>query len=86
MGSEMCIRDSARALAKDFGAPPLLLLDEVAAHLDEDRRASLYDEICALDAQAWMTGTGPELFDSLGGRAQYLHVTETDGISEVSVP
>ena len=77
---------NARALAKDFGAPPLLLLDEVAAHLDEDRRASLYDEICALDAQAWMTGTGPELFDSLGGRAQYLHVTETDGISEVSVP
>ena len=80
------IHANARALAKDFGAPPLLLLDEVAAHLDEDRRASLYDEICALDAQAWMTGTGPELFDSLGDRAQYLHVTETDGVSEVSIP
>jgi DNA replication and repair protein RecF len=39
---------NARALAEDFGAPPLLLLDEVAAHLDADRRAALYDEICAL--------------------------------------
>ena len=77
---------NARALARDFGAPPLLLLDEVAAHLDADRRAALYDEICALGAQAWMTGTGPELFDSLGDRAQYLHVTDTDGISEVAGP
>ena len=72
---------NARALARDFGAPPLLLLDEVAAHLDADRRAALYDEICAVGAQAWMTGTGPELFDSLGDRAQYLHVTEDDGTS-----
>ncbi|MEP1586224.1 MAG: DNA replication/repair protein RecF [Tateyamaria sp.] len=77
---------NARALAQDFGASPLLLLDEVAAHLDADRRAALYDEICALGAQAWMTGTGPELFDSLGERAQYLHVTDTDGISAVSGP
>ena len=77
---------NARALARDFGAPPLLLLDEVAAHLDADRRAALYDEICALEAQAWMTGTGPELFDSMGDRAQYLNVTDTDGISAVSGP
>ena len=73
---------NARALARDFGAPPLLLLDEVAAHLDADRRAALYDEICALGAQAWMTGTGMELFDTLGDRAQYLHVTEADGVSD----
>lgn len=74
---------NARALARDFGAPPILLLDEVAAHLDADRRAALYDEICALKAQAWMTGTGVELFDSLGERAQYLEVTETEGVSQV---
>jgi DNA replication and repair protein RecF len=74
---------NARALAKDFGAPPLLLLDEVAAHLDAERRASLYDEITALGAQAWMTGTGTELFDSLGQRAQYLEVTEEAGASIV---
>lgn len=72
---------NARALAQDFGAPPILLLDEVAAHLDADRRAALYDEICALGAQAWMTGTGPELFDALGERAMMCHVTETDGLS-----
>src|SRR6056297_2892086 len=74
---------NARALARDFGAPPLLLLDEVAAHLDAGRRAALYDEICALGAQAWMTGTGPELFSDLGDRAQYIEVTETDGISRI---
>ena len=72
---------NARALAEDFGAPPILLLDEVAAHLDADRRAALYDEICALGAQAWMTGTGPELFEALGDRANFIEVTETDGIS-----
>ncbi|MEO0372536.1 MAG: DNA replication/repair protein RecF [Pseudomonadota bacterium] len=72
---------NARALADDFGAPPLLLLDEVAAHLDATRRAALYDEVCALKAQAWMTGTGPELFAELGDRAQYLEVTEEAVIS-----
>ena len=77
---------NARALANDFGAPPLLLLDEVAAHLDADRQAALYDEICALGAQAWMTGTGPELFAALGDRAQVIEVTETGGESHVAAP
>ena len=76
---------NARALAEDFGAPPILLLDEVAAHLDADRRAALYDEICAIGAQAWMTGTGPELFEALGNRAQVLAVNEgVDGVSQVT--
>jgi DNA replication and repair protein RecF len=74
---------NARALAQDFGAPPILLLDEVAAHLDATRRAALYDEICALGAQAFMTGTGPELFAELASRAQYAEVTETHGQSAV---
>lgn len=74
---------NARALAEDIGAPPLLLLDEVAAHLDADRRAALYAEITALGAQAWMTGTDAALFDSLGARAQYLTVTETGGLSKL---
>lgn len=63
----------ANARALD-GEVPVLLLDEVAAHLDADRRAALYDEICALSAQAWLTGTGPELFTALEGRAQFLSV------------
>jgi len=74
---------NARALAADLGAPPLLLLDEVAAHLDANRQAALYDEICALGAQAWMTGTGPEMFAALGDRAQVLEVTEEQGASTV---
>ena len=77
------ILSNARALAEQIGAPPLLLLDEVAAHLDADRRAALYDEICALKAQAWMTGTGFELFEELGERAQMLHVSEENGVSKV---
>ncbi|WP_370399728.1 DNA replication/repair protein RecF [Sulfitobacter sp. JB4-11] len=75
---------NARALAADFGAPPLLLLDEVAAHLDADRQAALYDEISALGAQAWMTGTGPEMFAALGDRAQRFEVTDTTGESQVT--
>lgn len=75
---------NARALREDFGAPPLLLLDEVAAHLDADRRAALYDEIIALGAQAWMTGTGPDLFEALGSRAQRLTVTDDAGTSVVT--
>jgi DNA replication and repair protein RecF len=59
---------NSRALAEDRGTPPVVLLDEVAAHLDASRRAALYDEIGALGAQAWMTGTGPELFEELGDR------------------
>ena len=74
---------NGRALARDFGAPPILLLDEVAAHLDAARRAALYDEIDGLGAQAFMSGTGPELFAELGDRAQYIEVTETDQQSVV---
>lgn len=75
---------NGRALADSFGAPPILLLDEVAAHLDSTRRAALYDEICALKAQAWMTGTGPELFAELHDRAQYIEVTEENGLSNTA--
>ena len=74
---------NARALSAELGSPPLLLLDEVAAHLDADRQAALYDEICALGAQAWMTGTGADLFTALGPRAQYLTVTDVDGQSTI---
>lgn len=67
---------NARALAQDLGRAPILLLDEVAAHLDETRRAALYDEICTLGAQAVMTGTDAALFDALGPRGQTLMVTD----------
>lgn len=72
-----------RALAQDFGAPPILLLDEVSAHLDAGRRAALYDEIISLGAQAFMTGTGPELFTDLGDRAMHIEVTDDAGLSRI---
>lgn len=74
---------NARALASDLGRAPIVLLDEVAAHLDEGRRAALYDEICALGAQAIMTGTEGALFDSLGERGQSFAVAEENGLSRV---
>lgn len=63
---------NARALHRELGRAPVLLLDEVAAHLDRPRRAALYDEICALGAQALMTGTEASLFDALDGRGQVV--------------
>lgn len=75
---------NARALAAESGESPLLLLDEVAAHLDIDRRIALYNEICQLDAQAWMTGTEPGLFIELENKAQMICVSESDGLSVVS--
>lgn len=75
---------NGRALTKSFGAPPILLLDEVAAHLDANRRAALYDEICALKSQAWMTGTGPELFGEMATRAQYIEVIDENGLSHAT--
>jgi DNA replication and repair protein RecF len=68
----------ARLQAAEQGRAPILLLDEVAAHLDADRRASLFDEIEALGLQAWMTGTDLELFAPLAGRAAFFHVAEAN--------
>jgi DNA replication and repair protein RecF len=50
------------------GAAPILLLDEVAAHLDPARRASLFDRLAGR-GQVWMTGTEPALFDAIGSEA-----------------
>jgi DNA replication and repair protein RecF len=75
---------NARALAAMLGEPPVLLLDEIAAHLDDARRAALYDEVVALGVQAFMTGTGAELFEALGNRADRLSVTDEAGISAVA--
>jgi len=66
----------ARLVALSRGRPPLLLLDEIAAHLDSERRAALFDEVVALGAQSWMTGTDAELFKPLAGRAQVLRVAD----------
>ncbi|MCK5425488.1 MAG: DNA replication/repair protein RecF [Emcibacter sp.] len=65
---------SARITATAFGAAPILLLDEVVAHLDKTRRASLFDELAALGSQVWLTGTDRILFEELGDRVSYYRV------------
>ncbi len=71
---------SVSALAGE--ATPLVLLDEAAAHLDADRRAALYDALCALGGQSWLTGTEGTLFEAFGERAQ--HISVSDGAVTVS--
>jgi DNA replication and repair protein RecF len=56
------------------GWAPILLLDEVAAHLDEDRRIGLFAELEELGVQAWMTGTDARLFEPLEHRAEFFRV------------
>lgn len=63
----------ARALAD---TAPILLLDEVAAHLDSIRRAALAEELLDLELQVFMTGTDQSLFSDFGNRAQVMHVTD----------
>ena len=74
---------NARALTEATGAAPMLLLDEVAAHLDAERRRALFAEIEALGAQAWMTGTGAGLFDGVGAGTRRLRVSESGGLSAI---
>src|SRR3546814_4910757 len=74
--SDLIVLANARLLAAERGAAPLLLLDEVAAHLDRRRRAALFEEILALKAQAWLTGTDRDLFAELGGRARFFGIED----------
>jgi len=57
------------------GYAPLLLLDEVVAHLDPTRRTALYDALSSLGAQVWMTGADPVAFGDIIGRAQAFTVS-----------
>ena len=63
--------------AHDGGAP-VLLLDEIAAHLDIERRTALFDEILGLGCQAWMTGTDKSAFEPLAGKATGFIMEDAD--------
>jgi DNA replication and repair protein RecF len=66
----------AELVARRREAAPILLLDEVTAHLDVERRAALFAEILRLGAQAWMTGTDAEAFSWLAGKARFWRVED----------
>jgi DNA replication and repair protein RecF len=70
----LVLAQSARLAGAESAPDPILLLDEVAAHLDRKRRAALFDEIAALGLQAFLTGTDESLFEDLAGRAQGVRV------------
>ncbi len=67
---------TARMRTQERGTAPLLLLDEIAAHLDARRLSVLFDEISGLGAQVWLTGTDAGLFKPLTGRAQFFDVAD----------
>ncbi len=66
----------ARLLSAERGVVPLLLLDEVAAHLDETRRAALFGAITDFGSQAWLTGTDASVFAPLARTAQAWRVAD----------
>ena len=85
MPSELCSTGEQKALLigivlaharAQSARQPLLLLDEVAAHLDEIRRAAMIEELLDLGTQAFLTGTDASLFDAFSGRAQRFHVQD----------
>ncbi|HUI97082.1 MAG TPA: DNA replication/repair protein RecF [Xanthobacteraceae bacterium] len=65
----------AGLVAEMSGAAPVILLDEVVAHLDPGRRAALYDALERLGAQIWMTGADPAAFAAIAPRAELFEVT-----------
>jgi len=76
---------NARGLLREEGAPPIMLLDEVSAHLDYKRRQDLYEEISSLGAQAWMTGTDVDLFKEILNISQQFKVVDKNGKSSVLI-
>ena len=65
----------ADLVAEDRGERPILLLDEVAAHLDPLRRGALFERLAGAGGQVWMTGTERSLFDGLGAGTTWLSVS-----------
>lgn len=64
----------AMLVTEQRGMPPVLLLDEIAAHLDPSRRSALFEQLAATGAQVWMTGTEAALFDGMGSTAELIAV------------
>ncbi len=64
----------AKAVQAMLGGAPMLLLDEIAAHLDKSRRAGLFERLKALGTQVWMTGTDTQFFDGIGAAAVVYEV------------
>ncbi|HYM74143.1 MAG TPA: DNA replication/repair protein RecF [Stellaceae bacterium] len=73
----------AQLQRRSRGEPPILLLDEVAAHLDAARREALFAELLGLESQVWLTGTDAALFAPLRAAARFVSVSD-GALSETS--
>lgn len=71
----------ARVVERMSGLAPIVLLDEVAAHLDPGRRRALYETLEGLGGQVWMTGADPALFAELAGHADLVRVTPGNAVA-----
>jgi DNA replication and repair protein RecF len=69
----------AALVAQRSGRPPILLLDEIAAHLDASRRAALFERLAGMGVQAWMTGTDAALFAELADSRPPAHRFQLTG-------
>lgn len=67
---------NAKLQAALKGRAPLMLMDEVAAHLDIDRRIALFEALASLGSQCWLTGTDKSLFEGLSGKAEFFEVSD----------
>lgn len=74
----------ADLVAEQAGRRPILLLDEIAAHLDPVRRGALFEGLAAGGGQVWMTGTEPGLFAGLGQAASWFHVDDGEVAASVA--
>ncbi|MCI5059780.1 MAG: DNA replication/repair protein RecF [Alphaproteobacteria bacterium] len=70
-----------RMMAAEKGMAPIMLLDEVVAHLDQNRRAALFELLIALGGQVWMSGTDPVLFEEIKTRAQFFYIEQAQILS-----
>lgn len=75
---------NARLIRARCNVAPLMLLDEVSAHLDGKRRKALYEELLAIGGQVWLTGTDEDLFGDLDGQAEFF--TVADGVVTPRAP
>ncbi len=72
----LTIFEADARLVASLGVSPILLLDEVSAHLDESRRAEIFDTMLGFGSQIWATGTDTSFFTGLKDRAQFLNVLD----------
>ena len=75
---------NVRRFTREYGEAPVLLLDEVSAHLDRDRREVLFTEMLSLAGQVWLTGTDPDIFSGLKGVAQFCTLEDAAVMNENS--